>query len=54
MAAQLAVGVAAGLVFAVAEAGPIFRGYGTESRIVCQLLESVGGGLYPVYPHDGD
>jgi hypothetical protein len=26
----------------------------TGSRVVCQLLESVGGGLYPVYPHDGD
>src|ERR1700722_15234157 len=26
----------------------------TESRVVCQLLELVGGGLYPVYPHDGD
>ena len=21
---------------------------------LCQLLESVVGGLYPVYPHDGD
>jgi hypothetical protein len=26
----------------------------TESRVVCRLLELVGGGLYPVYPHDGD
>ncbi len=23
-------------------------------RALCQLLESVGGSLYPVYPHDGD
>jgi hypothetical protein len=23
-------------------------------RALCQLLESVGGTLYPVYPHDGD
>jgi hypothetical protein len=24
---------------------------GCRVEVVCQLLESVGGGLYPVYPH---
>jgi hypothetical protein len=26
----------------------------TESSVICQLLGLVGGGLYPVYPHDGN
>ena len=30
------------------------RGYAGRVEVVCQLLESVGGGLYPAYPHDGD
>ena len=29
-------------------------GYAGRVEVVCQLLESVGGGLYPIYPHDGD
>ena len=36
------------------QVGPILRGYAGRLEIVRQLLESVGGGLYPVYPHDGD
>ena len=27
---------------------------GEYRRALCQLLEPVGGSLYPVYPHDGD
>jgi hypothetical protein len=36
------------------QAGLILRGYAGRVEVVCQLLESVVGGLYPVYPHDGD
>ena len=36
------------------QVGQILGGYAGRVEVVCQLLESVGGGLYPVYPHDGD
>ena len=30
------------------QVGPILRVYAGRVEVVCQLLESVGGGLYPV------